>query len=277
MPNAVEAIVRNYVAVQSLLIEGGRVTGAELVDQLTGESARVQARAVVNATGPWSDDLHRLEGATAARARVRGSKGAHILVPRARVGNREALTLLAPTDEAGDVRAPRRRLHRLFGTTDTYTDASPDEVRASEADVAYLLAAANNFFPAARLTRADVVSAWAGIRPLVATTADSPNAASREHAINVTPGGGVITITGGKLTTHRIMAQQVVDVVERRLGRHTPSRTATALRAIPRFAFMPHAPAMPRAEPVWSSHRRRATAKSGGPWSTNTPAPSVIC
>jgi glycerol-3-phosphate dehydrogenase len=113
----------------------------------------------------------------------------------------------------------------LLGTTDTFTDASPDDVRASAADVEYLLTGANAFFPAARLTCADVVSAWAGIRPLVATAAESPGAASREHAIEVTP-RGVVAVTGGKLTTYRIMAEQVVDVVERRLGRRTASTTA---------------------------------------------------
>ncbi|OYV70454.1 MAG: hypothetical protein B7Z72_07235 [Gemmatimonadetes bacterium 21-71-4] len=205
------------------MLERGRVTGARLADRLTGDTTEVLALATVNATGPWSDDVRRLEGAT-GRPRVRGSKGVHILVPHDRVGNRAALTLLSPTDGRVMFALPAGPF-TVFGTTDTFTEANPDAVRASEDDVAYLLRAANTFFPAARLGRGDVVSAWAGIRPLVATTADSPNAASREHAIEVTP-GGVVAITGGKLTTYRIMAAQVVDVVARRLGRGGMSTTA---------------------------------------------------
>lgn len=217
------ATVLNHVAVEALSLERGRVTGARLADRLTGDTTDVRALATVNATGPWSDDVRRLEGA-AGRPRVRGSKGVHILVPHDRVDNRAALTLLSPTDGRVMFALPAGPF-TVFGTTDTFTEANPDAVRASEADVAYLLRAANTFFPAAQLGRGDVVSAWAGIRPLVATRADSPNAASREHAIEVTP-GGVVAITGGKLTTYRIMAAQVVDVVVRRLGRGGASTTA---------------------------------------------------
>jgi glycerol-3-phosphate dehydrogenase len=217
------AVVLNHVAVDAFTLEAGRVAGAHLVDGLTGQAVAVRARATVNATGPWSDDVRKLEGAT-ARPRVRGSKGTHLLVPHERVGNAAALTLLSPTDGRVMFALPAGAF-TVFGTTDTFTAARPDAVRASEDDVAYLLRAANTFFPAARLERADVVSAWAGIRPLVATTADSPNAASREHAIQVTP-AGVVTITGGKLTTYRIMAAQVVDVVARRIGGGLPCTTA---------------------------------------------------
>jgi glycerol-3-phosphate dehydrogenase len=208
------ATVLNHVSVDDFVMDAGRVTGAHLVDRLTRQSTHVVARAVVNATGPWSDQVRRMEGA-ADGPHVRGSKGTHIMVPQERVGNEAALTLLSPTDGRVMFALPAGAF-TVFGTTDTFTDASPDQVRPSEADVAYLLAAANFFFPAARLQRSDVVTAWAGIRPLVAATGDSPNSASREHAIHVTP-AGVVTITGGKLTTFRIMAQQVVDVVGRRL------------------------------------------------------------
>jgi glycerol-3-phosphate dehydrogenase len=117
--------------------------------------------------------------------------------------------------------------HAVIGTTDTETDASPDDVRASREDVDYLLRTANHFFPSARLTSEDVVCAWAGIRPLVAGRfgADA-SAASREHEISVSE-RGVVSVSGGKLTTYRAMSAEVVDVVERELGRAvTPSETA---------------------------------------------------
>jgi glycerol-3-phosphate dehydrogenase len=114
----------------------------------------------------------------------------------------------------------------IVGTTDTYDPVSPDEVRASTRDVEYLLAAANHFFPRACLTRADVVAAWAGLRPLAASGGADPGGASREHAIaEHLP--GLVSVTGGKLTTYRAMASEVVDAVQRALGRApTPSATA---------------------------------------------------
>ena len=109
--------------------------------------------------------------------------------------------------------------HTIIGTTDTATQEHPHEVRAARGDVRYLLAACNRFFPAARLTEDDVVSSWAGIRPLVASTnRGNPSSASREHAITTTA-AGVVTITGGKLTTYRAMAEQCVDLVVHRVGR----------------------------------------------------------
>jgi glycerol-3-phosphate dehydrogenase len=218
------AVVLNHVAVTAFAVDRGAVSGARLVDHLTGETRDVRARTLVNATGPWSDDVRGLEGGS-REARVRGSKGAHILVPRARVGNVEALTLLAPADGRVMFALPAGDF-AVLGTTDTFTSEHPDEVRASAADVSYLLNAANTFFPAAHLTRADVVSAWAGIRPLRATGTSSPDAASRDHAVEITP-GGVVTVTGGKLTTYRIMAAQVVDAVEDQLGRRTTCRTGS--------------------------------------------------
>jgi glycerol-3-phosphate dehydrogenase len=180
---------------------------------------------VVNAAGPWSDTVERMARG-AARPAVRGSKGVHVSVPQARIGNVGALTLLAPSDgrvmfvlPAGDF--------TIIGTTDTYETVAPDQVRASEADVSYLLDAANHFFPSARLGREDVVSAWAGLRPLKADgDAGNPSAASREHAITEQV-PGLVTVTGGKLTTYRAMGRQVVDAVQRSLGhRRTRARTA---------------------------------------------------
>src|SRR6185503_18871565 len=96
--------------------------------------------------------------------------------------------------------------------TETPTRPSDRESQASEADVAYLLAAANAYFPDAKLERSDVIAAWSGIRPLARQRAkDDMGSASREHTIARGP-GGVVHVTGGKLTTYREMASQVVDV-----------------------------------------------------------------
>jgi glycerol-3-phosphate dehydrogenase len=117
----------------------------------------------------------------------------------------------------------------IIGTTETPTERGPDEVRASEADVEYLLRSANGFFPEAKLDRADVVAAWAGIRPLAAARAGSGTAssASREHVVERDP-RGLVTVSGGKLTTYRAMAADAVDAVDALLGRaRVHPRTAT--------------------------------------------------
>lgn len=222
------ALVVNHARVKAIARSAGRVTGARVLDTIDGTGIDVRARVVVNAAGPWSDEVEQLADGSAPR-HVRGSKGVHVCVPRERVGNVGAVTLLAPQDgrvmfvlPAGDF--------AIIGTTDTYERVGPDQVRASEADVDYLLEAANHFFPEARLAHHDVVSAWAGLRPLAAqsSSSDDPSSVSREHAITRRL-PGLVTVTGGKLTTYRAMAVEVVDAVQEALGlTPTPSRTARA-------------------------------------------------
>ena len=225
------AALLTHARVETMRIDGGRVTGAIVRDRLGGTTLEVRARIVVNAAGPWSDGVDALAGVSVG-GRVRGSKGVHIAVPRARIGNVAALTVLAPQDgrvmfvlPAGDF--------AIVGTTDDYELVVPEEVRASEFDVAYLLAAANHYFPEAALRRDDVVAAWAGLRPLAAGTSggSDPSAASREHAI-AQPVAGLVSVTGGKLTTYRAMAREVVDVVQRALAMPV-SRATTSRRALP--------------------------------------------
>ena len=223
---AAGATVVNHARVTALMDDDRRVVGARVVDQLEGTEVQVSARVVVNATGPWSDETERLAGGSATTA-VHGSKGVHILVPRARVGNEAALTLLVPRDGRVFFVLPGGDF-AIIGTTDTFESVSPDEVHASRADVTYLLEAANHFFPAARLTTEDVITAWAGLRPLVASDDDAgdPGAVSREHAVTERI-PGLVRITGGKLTTYRIMARDAVDAAQRSLGvPRTPTQTA---------------------------------------------------
>ena len=207
----------NHAAVVRLIRERERIAGAIVRDDGDEAEVSVRARVVVNATGPWTDTLRAMDGDARAHA-VRATKGVHIAVPRERLATHAALTLLSPIDGRVMFALPSTST-TIVGTTDTPTDEVPDRVRASREDVEYLLAAANHFFPAARLTPADVVAAWAGIRPLVASgfTGD-PARASREHRIDQSA-SGMISVSGGKLTTYRSMAAEVVDVVEGSLGR----------------------------------------------------------
>jgi len=213
------ATVLNHADVTALRWENGRVCGVTVHDRLGGRSLDINALCVVNATGPWTDIVRRLEDPSAPPA-VLGSKGVHIAVPALRVGNRGAVTLLAPDGRVMFV-LPAGPC-TIIGTTETETHEPPAEVRASRADVDYLLASANLAFPAARLTPDDVIAAWAGIRPLAARAhSGDANSASREHLIE-TGRGGVITVTGGKLTTFRVIARDVVTAVFHALARRSP-------------------------------------------------------
>ena len=204
------AVAVDHAKAESSTTTGNRADGAIVRDTLGTDTVRVSARVVVSATGPWQ---------------AKGTKGSHIVVPRARIGNRGAVTLTAPDD--GRVMFVLPLADRtIVGTTDIYTDESPDDVKASEAEIEYLLRAANFYFPDSILTRDDVVETWAGIRPLAAAPAGAnPSSISREHQIS-RDASGVILVTGGKLTTYRSMAAEVVDEVERELGR-TVSRAPT--------------------------------------------------
>ena len=191
------AIVASHTLATGILRSREKAVGATVSHRYSGETDEVRSRVIVNATGVWDNGFLFNE----AGRRDRGSKGAHISVPRERIGNRNALTLISPINGRVMFCLPAGT-QTIVGTTDNWTDESPESVHASVADVEYLLRSANSYFPQAELTRADIVSAWAGIRPLASAPEGNPSAASREHSI-VTDNSGVIHITGGKLTTYR--------------------------------------------------------------------------
>ena len=207
------ATVVSHTRVTEIIRDGAKAVGVVARSQHTGESGEIRARVVVNATGVWQNTFDSGERAR----RMHGSKGAHIGVPRERVGNRDALTLISPVDGRVMFCLPAGP-QTIIGTTDTWTDESPETVHASAAEVDYLLRSANAYFPRAELAQDDVVSAWAGIRPLASGQGANPSAVSREHSI-VTDGSGVVNVTGGKLTTYRSMAAEIVDRVQEALGR----------------------------------------------------------
>ncbi|HYW49561.1 MAG TPA: glycerol-3-phosphate dehydrogenase/oxidase, partial [Gemmatimonadaceae bacterium] len=232
------AVVLNHAAVTGFMHDAqGMVRGARVLDRVTGEQVDVAARTVLNATGPWSDVTRRLDDGE-NHDEVLGSKGVHIAVPRDRVPCGDALTLLHPDDGRVFFILPSP-VHTIIGTTETPAEAGPFDVRANRADVTYLLRAANHFFPAAALSMTDVVSAWAGIRPLVAHGGATANDASREHHI-ATSGSGLLSITGGKLTTYRAMAAEIVDAVELAMGRTAPTASMTGDAPLPGAGDLTH-------------------------------------
>ncbi len=229
------AQVANYMAVEELLRADGQVRGARVRDRLTGATGTIQAHVVVNATGPWSDQLRRMED-PAAPPLLRPTKGVHVMVRRERLGHEAAVTLTSPIDGRVMFVLPWGDFSYI-GTTDTDTTESPDEVHATAEDVVYLLRSANAAFPNAHLGERDVLATWAGLRPLVAPEGTmGASQVPREHLI-LTGSGGMLTIVGGKLTTYRVMGAEMVDRVTAALhrldGRPRPPRPPTDLEPLP--------------------------------------------
>src|SRR5947209_2500476 len=180
------AIVANHVQVEGLVQHGGRVAGADVRDAIGGASFTVSSRFVVNATGVWLDRF-RSAGPTPT---IRPTKGIHIFVPRAKIGNRHALALTAKTDGRVVFVLPVGNL-ALVGTTDTDFRGDPDRVLPDASDVAYLLETINDGFADSHLGPDDIVSAYAGLRPLLRKGREekSESEISRDHAIFEDPDG----------------------------------------------------------------------------------------
>jgi glycerol-3-phosphate dehydrogenase len=195
----------------------------EAQDVAGGSRLRVRARAVVNATGPWADGLPH------SHIKLRATKGAHLVVDRARLPVPETVVM---TEGKRILFAIPWGERTILGTTDTDYAGPTDDVRADAGDIGYVLGVVNRFFPQARLSAADVISTWAGLRPLLADPRGRPSDISRAHEIR-SPEPGWWDVAGGKLTTYRLMAEQTVDRIAAWLragngsrARFGPCRTA---------------------------------------------------
>ncbi len=194
-----------------------RATGwtCEVEDALIGKRLPVLARNVVNATGPWAGGLPR------SQVKLRLTKGIHLVVGRNRLPVTEAVVM---TEGRRILFAIPWGERTILGTTDTDFTGSPDQVTCDAADIRSLLQVANHFFPDVALTSADVVSSWAGLRPLLADRNGAPSDISRAHEI-ANPEPGWWDVAGGKLTTHRLMAEQTVDKIVAVLKRTSATTT----------------------------------------------------
>jgi glycerol-3-phosphate dehydrogenase len=213
-----------YAEVSALHTAGGRLSGATVRDRVGGLDVELRARHVVNATGVWVDRLQALEEPGRATV-VQPSKGVHVVVPRERLPLREAGVLLP--SRRGDGRsmfAIPYGEQTILGTTDTPYGGPLEDLSLTGTDLDYLLAAGNDVFGQG-LTADDVLGAWAGVRPLLRTPGSTAmKDVSRRHTL-VEGASGLLTITGGKLTTYRRMAKDVVDRVVARDGRRAGCRT----------------------------------------------------
>jgi glycerol-3-phosphate dehydrogenase len=226
------AVVANHAPVARLLEEArsGRVVGAALVD-----GTEIRANVVVNAAGVWADAVNALGPAGGLRGRpnpsIRPAKGIHLTVTADRLPCSYAAVLPVPGEKRSIFVVPWVESGFTYvGTTDTDYDGPLDDPRCTPEDVDYLLTAVNAA-TTANLERSDITGAWAGLRPLASGAKDARTAdLSRRHRVT-TSSAGVVTVTGGKLTTYRRMAADTVDEVAGQLGRRLP-RSQTRRLAI---------------------------------------------
>jgi glycerol-3-phosphate dehydrogenase len=209
------ATVLNYVRAVKLLHDAvGKLTGVVVQDQETGTQAELKARAVINATGPFCDEVRHLDDPSAPPLLAR-SQGAHIVLARSFLP--AACALMVPKTSDGRVLfAIPWHEHTLIGTTDVPLTGAPLEPVPMEQEIDFILETAGQYL-AKKPTRADILAQFAGIRPLVkAGNAKNTSKLSRDHTIHFDP-SGMVTITGGKWTTYRNMAE---DCVNRVIGHH---------------------------------------------------------
>ena len=216
------AEIKTYCTVTRINVERGTVTGLEYTDSLSGTQHEVAALAVINAAGPWVDQVLTTTG-RAGKKLIGGTKGSHIVVSEFAGAPRDAYYIEAAADGRPFFIIPWNGLY-LIGTTDIRYKDDLAEIRASEAEVDYLLAETNRVFPHASLVNNDIHYAYAGVRPLPRRERGPESAITRRHIIkkNRNIARGLISIIGGKLTTYRNLAEQTVDRLGKIIGRRLP-------------------------------------------------------
>lgn len=209
------AIVQNYLKVIGLKTKNLAFMEVTVEDQLTGEQYTVKAKKVVNAAGPWVDDVRKLDAELGDKHLIL-SKGVHIVFDETDFPLQQAIYF--DTEDGRMVFAIPRDGKTYVGTTDTFYEGDPQQVSITAEDRAYLLDAIHYMFPSLGLTTSHIESGWAGIRPLIHEQGKGPSEISRKDEIWQTE-SGLITIAGGKLTGYRKMAEKIVDLVVEQLNR----------------------------------------------------------
>lgn len=245
---AAGAKVMTYTEVTEILVEDGRATGARVRDRLDGTEVTVRASIVVNAAGPWVDDLAAPLG---IEREIGGTKGTHLVVDPFPGAPSTAVYYEARSDNRAILVIPWNGRY-LIGTTDDPFEGDLDTLAGTDAERDYLLQETNALIPGADLTSEDVLYTYAGVRPLPYRPGVAPGKIPRSHLLVVHPKvDRLITIVGGKLTPHLSLGREVVDKVGELLGRRLPASRA---RRRP----------LPGAHRDWESYAQELTARL--PW-----------
>jgi glycerol-3-phosphate dehydrogenase len=212
------AAIANYAVARGLRKDDDGLSIVQIEDVLVGSSLELRARVVVNAGGVWSDEVSRLSDASSPQ-KLRPSKGIHVVTPAEKFQNHAAVLIPSLGEQRFLFVIPWHG-RTVIGTTDTDYEGDLDEPIAEPDEINRVIESAARAFPSAKISTEDVISTFAGLRPLVrADDEHSTKELSRKEEIFETE-SGLITITGGKLTTWRRMAERVVDLISRRLERN---------------------------------------------------------
>lgn len=241
----------NYVRAESLFIDEDGVKGVNLLDMLNGKRVETHARVVINATGAWADVLRKQAGGL---PRIRPLRGSHLIFPNWRLPVAQAVSFLHPFDHRPVFIFPWEKV-TLVGTTDVdHSDQMDEEPRISPDEVAYLMAAVEFQFPSLSITLDDIVSTYAGIRPIIGSGKLDPSEESRDHVI--WEENGLFTVTGGKLTTFRLIALDVLNSIRHHIPEMPePRRDKPVLDQVDN--------ALPGCEDIRDACRRRLLGRYG--------------
>jgi len=223
----------NYMKVDSFVYENDRVSGVNCRDRVQEDRITFKANNIVSAVGPWADKVRIKDGAINNKS-LHLTKGVHIVVPKEKLNIHSAVYF-----DAFDGRmlfaVPRGNV-TYIGTSDTTYKKDLDRVLCTEEDVEYLLEKTNHMFEVAHVAKEDVISSWAGLRPLIHEEGKSPSELSRKNEIFVSD-RGLITIAGGKLTGYRKMAKRIVNLIQKRDSQLQKSKCKTKRHKIHAASF----------------------------------------
>lgn len=203
----------NYTKVDNFIYENDKVTGLEVHDSVTGEDYEIKTKFVISAAGPWVDELREVNNSKKGK-QLHLTKGVHLVFPHEKLPVKQSVYFDIP-DGRMMFAIPRGKI-TYVGTTDTNFNENKDNVQVDMADAIYLISAVNNMFPDINLEMEDIISTWAGLRPLIHEEGKSASELSRKDEI-FTSDTGLISIAGGKLTGYRKMAERVVNRVAKKL------------------------------------------------------------
>lgn len=207
----------NYTCVDDFIYAEKQISGVKVTDQVTGEAYTMKSKFVINAAGPWVDEL-RDKNFSKQGKQLQLTKGVHLVFSKEKLPVKQAVYFDIP-DGRMMFAIPRGKI-TYAGTTDTTYVDNKNEVRTNVEDADYLLEAINKMFPSVTLHRKDILSSWAGLRPLIHEEGKSPSELSRKDETFISD-SGLISIAGGKLTGYRKMAERVVDIFQKRLEKLT--------------------------------------------------------
>ncbi len=230
--------ISNYVMATDFIYENERIVGIKAEDKISNQNFTINATTVVNAAGPWVDELRSINNSKQGK-QLHLTKGVHIVVPYHRLPVRQAIYFDVP-DGRMIFAIPRGRV-TYIGTTDTDYTGDKNNVLTTRDDAQYLIHAVNETFPSALLTFADIESSWAGLRPLIHEEGKSASELSRKDEIFESK-SGLISIAGGKLTGYRKMAERVVDkVIDRNFSDRDLAKCKTEELILPGGDFREYA------------------------------------